>query len=130
MSFSTREESSNFIKASGERALVSAGPHLISLKSCPRPYLSDNPKEYAKNLLRLSQQRAWAEHSAWVSLDYLQGGVKPELEYGVLARLAAEMIDDKCCGIYVPRESSFAPNDGSLYGFLKQIAASGDTGIR
>jgi hypothetical protein len=49
----------------------------------------------------------------------------------ILAGLCAEMLDGNCVGIYVPRERSFIPNDGSLLPGLRRIAFSqhhGDAG--
>ena len=129
VSFSDAAECRNFVSASGDGALVSAGAHLISLLACPRQYFSESSGEISGNLLQSSQEKAWAEHSAWISLDYLQGGANRALEYGVLARLAAEMVTYNCCGVYVPGERAFAPNDGSLHISLRRIAASRDSGI-
>jgi hypothetical protein len=85
-----------------------------------------DPHEYAKMLPQDSQQKAWGEHEAWISLDYLRGGRDLELEYSALARLAAEMVDENSSGLYIPRESSFIPNDDSLRGALEQMAASAE----
>jgi hypothetical protein len=71
----------------------------------------------------------WAEHRAWTAVDYVKGGVDLDLEYAVLATLCAEMLDVNCVGLYVPREQSLIPSDGSLRGDLQRMAASRHLGV-
>jgi len=116
------EDVDSFITQSGDKGLVYVKPHLISLLNASRPYFNVDPEEHAKALPQASQRKAWGEHQAWISLDYVRGGRDLELEYSVLARLAAEMLDENCSGLYIPRESSFIPNDSFLFRELEQMA--------
>jgi hypothetical protein len=78
---------------------------------------------------KASQRQAWAEHTAWTAVDYVKSGIDVELEYAVLAKLCAEMLDTNCVGLYMPREGSFIPNDGSLLEELRRRAASRHLGV-
>ena len=103
------EGSDSFVTQSGDKGLVYVKPHLISLLNSSRPYFDVDSNEHAKALSQASQRKAWSEHEAWISLDYLRGGRDIELEYSVLARLAAEMLDKNCCGLYIPRKTASYP---------------------
>ena len=72
---------------------------------------------------------AWAEHTSWIAVDYVKGGIDLELEYAVLAGMCAEMLDGNCVGVYVPRERSFIPNDDSLLPELHRITFSRHHGL-
>jgi hypothetical protein len=128
-SFVGGPDSRHFVMQSGHVTLMKAGPHLLSFLNVSKSYL-DDPAEDSKQLSDLSAQNAWAEHRAWTAVDYVKGGKDPELEYSVLAKVVAELIDSNCAGVYVPAENSFMPNDALLYGELQKIAAARDAGIR
>jgi hypothetical protein len=57
-------------------------------------------------------------------VDFVKAGVDLELEYGVLAKLCAEMLDANCAGVYVRGYNLIIPNDGSLRGQLQRMAGS------
>lgn len=116
------------VKQSGNATLMKAGPHLLNFFQYPRPYI-DNPESNVDRLPLDSQRQAWVEHSAYVAVDYLNRNVDLDLAYCILSGLVAEMLDENCTGIYVPRESSLSPNDRSLYSELRRIALSRDSGV-
>jgi hypothetical protein len=128
VSFSDGEGSMHCVIQKGTTTLMKAGPHLLSFCHYPKPYV-ENPKENTAWLPKASQRRAWAEHEACLGVDYMNRDPDAELAYCVLAKLIAEMLDENCAGIYVPREKSLIPNDGSLYPELQRIASSRTTGI-
>jgi hypothetical protein len=117
----TRGDSDHFVTQSEDKSVVYVKPHMISLLNSNKPYFNVNPDEHAKTLPQASQQKAWRDHRAWISLDYIRSGRDIELEYSTLARLAAEMVDENCSGLYVPRERSFIPNDISLRDALEKM---------
>jgi hypothetical protein len=121
--------SSHFVMQSGDGAIMSITPYMFNVLSAPQPYLGRDPREHAKPLPESSQQKAWSEHSAWLAIDCINGSPDAELEYCVLSKLAAEMLNLNCTGIYVPGVPSFIPNDGSRYRDLQKVAASRDPGI-
>jgi hypothetical protein len=108
--------------------LMRAGPHTLSFLNYTKPY-GDHPEEFGKAMPMASQRQAWAKHTAWTAVDYVKGGIDLELEYAVLAGLCAEMLDGNCVGVYVPRERSFIPNDGSLLPELHRITLSRHHGL-
>jgi hypothetical protein len=108
--------------------LMKAGPHTLSFLNYTKPY-GDHPEEFGKAMPRASQRQAWAEHTSWIAVDYVKGGIDLELEYAVLAGLCAEMLDGNCVGVYVPRERSFIPNDDSLLPELHRITFSRHHGL-
>lgn len=127
-SFHSGEESQYFVKEIVLFNITQAGPHTISFLRFSKPYGDDSGK-FGNSLPSANQRQAWTEHKAWFSLDYVKGGKDLELEYAVLADLCAELLDQNCSGVYMPRELSFIPNDSALRNELKRIAASRDLGI-
>jgi hypothetical protein len=109
---------------------MKAGPHLLNFINYHKPYV-DNPNEHIEWLQHASQRHAWAEHLAWVGVDYMNNNdVDVELAYCVLSKLVAEIVDQNCTGIYIPRESSLIPNGLSLYRELQEVASSREPGIK
>jgi hypothetical protein len=120
----------HFLRTIGNRALLKAGPHVLSFLTHNRPYGErDFPTDFGQRLPQRSQREAWAAHAAWTAVDYVKGGVDLELEYCVLAKLCAELLDTNCTAVWVPREQSLIPNDDSLYSELQRIAAARDLTI-
>jgi hypothetical protein len=117
------------VAQSGEVTLMKAGPHLLNFFNYPKPYI-DNPSENIDWLHKMSQRRAWTEHSACFGIIYTNQEADVELGYCVLSKLVAEMLDGNCTGVYITRESSLVPNDESLYRELQKMASSRESGIR
>jgi hypothetical protein len=109
--------------------LMKAGPHLLNFLSTPRPYVV-HAGENVEWLPQLSQRQAWVEHSAWCAVDYMNDNADLELAYCVLAKLVAEMVDENCTGVYIPRERALIPNGESLYRQLQEMASSCESGVR
>jgi hypothetical protein len=120
-SFAGGQESQHCVVQETLFTLMKTGPHTLSFLNYTKVYGDPN---FGRSLPKASQQQAWAEHTAWIAVDYVKGGVDVLLEYGVLAKLCAEMLDANCVGLYMPREGVFIPNDGSLGMELQRIAAS------
>jgi hypothetical protein len=123
VSFAGGKGSEHYVLQEGLFTLMRTGPHMLSFLNYTKPYDVGSGK-FAGSMPKASQRRAWAEHAAWTAVDYVRGGVDLELEYGVLAKLSSEMLDDNCAGLYVPREQSFIPNDGSLREGLRRNSKS------
>ena len=102
--------------------MMKAGPHLLTFLKHKKPYgEGEFPKDFAGSLPQSSQRQAWVEHTAWTAVNYAKGGTDPEREYGVLAKLCAEMLDENCVAVYVPGEQSLIPNDVSLRDELRRM---------
>ena len=129
ITFTEEEHAENIITQSGKLTLLKVGPHLLNFFHYRRPYV-DNPKVNVGWLPKEEQRQAWAEHKACVGVDYLNKDTVIELAYCALAKVAAEMLDDNCAGIYFPGKNVLAPNDGDLYGKLQKMASSEDSGRR
>jgi hypothetical protein len=127
-SFAGDKESRHCVFQAVLFTLMKAGPHTLSFLNYTKPY-GDDSQEFGKAMPTGSQRQAWAEHTAWTAVDYVNGGIDPELEYAVLAKLCAEMFDANCAGLYVPRERMFIPNDGSLLPELQRTAATRRLGV-
>jgi hypothetical protein len=128
ISFAGGEGSMHFVSQSSQATFLKAGPHLLSFFNHPGPYI-DNPQDNIAWLPQASQQKAWAEHLAYIAVDYLNHETDVELAYCVLAQLTSELIDENSTAVYVPGESSLIPNDESLYMELRKIASSRDSGV-
>jgi hypothetical protein len=128
VSFDGRVSSTHCVAQSGQVTLLKAGPHLLNFFYYPGPYV-EKPGENLAWLPRLSQQRAWGEHLACIGVDYMNPETDIELGYCVLAKLVAELLDENCTGIYLPRENSLIPNDINLYTELQRISSTRDSGV-
>jgi hypothetical protein len=128
VSFTGGNASMYFVTQSGNTTFLKAGPHVLNFFHYPKPYI-ENPKDNIDWLPRVIQQRAWAEHAACVGVDYLNPETDVELAYCILSKLIAELLDENCVAIYIPRQSSLAPNDKSLYSELQKMAAARDSGV-
>lgn len=127
-SFAGGKDSMHAMAQSGNATLLKAGPHLLNFFYYPQPYI-DNPRATITWLPHVSQQTAWANHSACIGIDYLNPDTDVEMGYCVLAKLVAELIDENCTAVYVPRESSLIPNDSSLHLELHKMASTRDSGV-
>jgi hypothetical protein len=100
---------------------VKAGPYLISVLEADEPYLGD-PAEVAQGFKNKRLEEAWMEHRTWVAFDLMNGEVSKKQAYTVLAQLAAELLDTRCAGIYLPKENQFTiQSDGSAEMHLRKL---------
>jgi len=129
ISFAGGEDCPHFIMQSGNATVIKAGPYMFHVISSSKPYFERDPRKHAESLPQASQRIAWSQHAAWLAIDCINGSPDVELEYCVLAKLAAEMLNANCTGVYVPAQASFIPNEESLYAELQKMAASRDSGI-
>jgi hypothetical protein len=127
-SFSRDKESRHYVIQVVLFTIMKAGPHSLSFLNYKKTY-GDDPDNFGRSLPKESQRQAWAEHTAWTAVDYVKGGADLELEYAVLAKFCAEMLDVNCVGLYVPGMRTFIPNDGHLREYLKSVAESRPLGI-
>ncbi|MFY9906885.1 MAG: hypothetical protein WBD45_02185 [Terriglobales bacterium] len=67
--------------------------------------------------------------TAWTAADYVKGGADLELEYAVLAKLCAEMLDASCVGLYLPGKRLLSLMMTYLRGKLQRMAASRSLGV-
>lgn len=118
--FDGKEDPMYFVSGAGQHAFVKAGKHVVKLLSVSGPYLGD-PDEIAAQLPQPEQQSAWRCHRAWMALDYWNLQLPKSEAYEVLARLGLQLLDDRCCGIFLPKDEMFMPNDGTAREGLKLL---------
>jgi hypothetical protein len=102
--------------------LMNAGPHTLSFLYYTKPY-GDNSEDFGRAMPMASQRDAWARHTSWMAIDYVKGALDLDVEYAVLAKFCAAILENNCTGIYLPRERTFIPNDGSLAPELERISS-------
>ncbi|HKQ86871.1 MAG TPA: hypothetical protein VJS43_08885, partial [Candidatus Acidoferrales bacterium] len=112
----------------GNRTVMRVGTHVLTFAFAAQPYLGD-PGETSKSFGQGALRTAWAAHRGWAAVDYFRGGKDKALEYAVLAKIVAEMLDENCTGIFLPAENQFTLNDRMLYGALQEVAAARDAEI-
>jgi hypothetical protein len=127
-SFTGDKESPHYVIQVVLFTVMKAGPHSLSFMNYRKPY-DDDSRNFGKSLPKASQRQAWAEHTAWTAVNYVKGGADLELEYAVLAKLCAEMLDGNCVGLYVPGKRTFVPNDDWLREYSKSFAESRPLGV-
>ncbi len=95
-----------FVMLSPVLKVVKAGKATISLLESARPYFGD-PAESAKTFDHPELRKAWAQHRGWVAFDLMGSDLSKKRSYRLLAALVAELLDDRCAGIYLPKEGQF-----------------------
>lgn len=104
------------------------GPHMVSFMFYTKPYGADLPA-LAKAWKLPDQRNAWDEHTAWMAIDYAKGSIDFESRYALLARLCAELYDDNCVGLYLPRERALVPGEISVRDTLSRAMANRAVGL-
>ena len=122
VSFACGEGSTRAVFESEQGTVLQAGSHLLRVFNYSRPY-SENPSEDVSWLPMLSQQRAWAEHTACACVQYVNARTDVEMAHCVLAKLVAQLLNENCTGIYVPSENSLISADESLYEELQKMGS-------
>lgn len=104
--------------------LMKVGHHTLSFLNYTKPYgEADFWQKFSDPLPSESQREAWFQHKAWTAVNYAKGGTDLSVKYAVLARLCVEMLSVSCVGVYLPRERSLIPNDGSLLPELHRMGS-------
>lgn len=120
VSFDGKRDPMYFVSISGEHGFVKAGKHVIKLLLISQPYLG-SPDEIAEQLPHQEQQSAWKSHRAWVALDFWNLDLPKSEAYEILARLSLPLLSDQCCGVFLPKEEVFMPNDGTAQEGLRLL---------
>jgi hypothetical protein len=104
-------------RGSGRRILVfdegvvlQAGPHQLSFRSWPHPYIP-NPEEDVDWLVSLSQKKSWSDHKACCWIYYQTAATDLELAQCVIAKVAVELLDANCTGVFMPSEFALTPGE-------------------
>lgn len=95
--------------------MMKAGPSLISILHKWGAYLGATEEDTGTGaaLLPESQRTMWREQRAWASFDLMNEDVPEPEALRVLASLLLQVMDARSCGIWVPSEGRFLPNDGT-----------------
>jgi hypothetical protein len=110
--FDGQEDPMYFVVQQGKITMINAGIYAVHLVQANQPYLGD-PQHVAMQMPREEQQIAWRQHNGWASFDMLNNGVQRVEAYAVLAKLALQLGDENCVGVYLPNLEIFMPNDGT-----------------
>jgi hypothetical protein len=99
------ENSGNHVVKKQLIYIVKFGGLLLSLISLPPPY-GAAPEREAQRIPELRRRKAWAEHRAWISVDYNYRGVlspaDEDEKFTQMGRLASELLNKNCTGVYIP----------------------------
>jgi len=110
-----------FVMRDPALTVVKAGGSVIKVLEAAQPYLGD-PSEVAKGFTNKRLSSAWAEHCSWIAFDLLNDDVPKRQAYAVLATLAAQVLDIRCAGIYLPKENQFTiQSDGAAGEHLRRL---------
>jgi len=105
LSFWSTRGSNRRITVSDSAVFLQAGPHLLSFCSQPYPY-EEKPENDVDWLPSLSQQKAWAEHKACCRINYVPTMTDVELAHCVIAKVAVQLLDENCMGVYALTSSA------------------------
>lgn len=122
--FDGKEDPMYFVSAGPTLTVVKAGRHVIRVTSVPTRFADDD--EYAlAQLPRPEQKKAWTEHSACASLDFLNDlrstGISDAEAYSSMAKLALQLGDPNCAAIFIPIKNMMMPNDGAAEQGLRML---------
>jgi hypothetical protein len=111
--------------------LANVGEHKLSFLLMTRPYFDDseNACGFEKALKRADQREAWAQHKAYMAIDYVQGDADTDSKYVVLARLCAQLYDENCIALYLPADSALVPGGNAARRQLNKIIAYRDVDV-
>ncbi len=121
-SFDGQADPMYFVVQKKAITMIKVGAHLLTLLHANQTYLGD-PEEVCKQLPREEQRKAWLDHQAWVSLDFLNLELPKAEAYETLARLAEQLVDGNCSAVCLPEEQIVMPNDGTAEEGLRFIIA-------
>jgi|HubBroStandDraft_5_1064220.scaffolds.fasta_scaffold550994_2 hypothetical protein len=111
----------HFVVNKGVFTMFKAGPHVVNLFYYGSPMVEDPAKNDAW-LPQEVQRKAWRDHIAVVSFDYLNYGERVDVAYAVVAKLLAELVGNECAAIYMQRENVLIPNLPTMRGELRDVA--------
>jgi hypothetical protein len=125
--FEGGEESRHFIVQARGITFIKVGPHVLNILHAASPYFGPlDDAELNEFLPEVERQHAWRSHHAWCAVDYKSKNTDEHTKYCVLAALVAEMVNENCSGIWVPKFRGFMPNAAFngmlLYPELKKLA--------
>ena len=103
LAFWSTRGSDRRILVSDEGVFLQAGPHQLSFCSLPDPY-EPNPEDDVDWLITASQKESWADHRACCWIYYQTATTDLELANCVIAKVAVELLDGNCAGVYWPDE--------------------------
>ena len=113
-----------FVVQKGFVTLIKVGPHALSFLHYTKPYGADRSQEFLESMSSQSQRQAWTARTAWEAFDYVKSRGDLNLEYAILAKLCAELVNDNCTAAWLPKHSMMIPNDGSLMPYLQRVGSS------
>jgi hypothetical protein len=120
--FDNGDDSKFFVTQSGPIAFMKVGKFMLHFPVQRRPYLED-PEKIAQGFAREELRNAWRQHRAWVSIDCMNRSEDVEMEYCVIAKVTAELLDENCVGLFMPHERSFMTNDRGLREWLVSLGS-------
>lgn len=98
-------------------ALVKFSGELFHVLNSAQPY-GNEPERAAQTIPELRRRKAWADHKAWISIDYCgTDALSPEVrkqKLSIAGRFVAELLNSNCTAVFFPMNNYLVPNDESL----------------
>lgn len=123
VTFESGENKQNFVAITGPIQFVKVQGHIFQLLVSANPY-GHRREEFAKTIRDLRLRRIILEHKAWFSVDYMGGGpdgMSAEQKHLASARLAAELLEQDCMGIYLPAKGWIVASRADLAERLRNL---------
>jgi len=98
---------------------------MVHFVNSASPFSKDLPG-FAASLLSEEGREAVLDHRAWLSLNYMKSKKAiPTIaeQYSLLGKLAAELLDEDCTGVYFMYQGRAAPFAPDLAGRLRNISS-------
>lgn len=113
-----------FVHVTSGSILMKAGAALLGILPKWGAYLaeeSEDDVESGARLLPENQRSWWRKQRAWFAFDVLNNDLSEAVAMRVLSRLLRELLDERCCGVWIPSTGRFLPNDGTAYKELTRM---------
>jgi hypothetical protein len=123
--FNRAEYWPNIVVGGESSAIVKLGKQVFTVRGFAKFYGEQLDPEFSRSIPDPRCRRAWTDHSAFLSLDYIRGSGSLA-EYKFMARFVAELLDDDCTGVLLPALNSILPNLPGLTERLRNIQSLDD----
>jgi hypothetical protein len=110
LAFWSTRGSDRRILVSDDNVFLQAGLHRISFCNYPHPYV-ERPEGEVDWLTNLSQIKAWSDHKGCCFINYQTATTDLELAHCIIARVAVQLLDQNCTGVYMPRDFCLIPGE-------------------
>jgi hypothetical protein len=106
----------HIVSVSSAAIFVKAGIYLFSVFPKWGAYFAKTAEDDVESgaaMIPDTQRPFWREQRAWYAYNLMNESIGEAEATRILSLLLFELLDDRCCGIWIPHLGRFLPNDGT-----------------